>query len=461
VTTPPDPLALLRSRAYVRLLVVAAILGVPVSAAAYGFLALVNYLQEEIFTHLPHGLGFATEPLWWPLPVLAVGGVLAALAIRYLPGRGGPSPADGFKLHGPPTPAELPGVIFAALATLVFGAVLGPEMPLILIGGGLVLVALRAARRQVPDQARSVLASSGSFASISTLFGSPILGAFLLMEASGLAGAMMEVVLLPGLLAAGIGSLIFVGLDNWTGLGTFSLAIPGLPPFSQPTVGEFGWALVIGVAAALLGTGIRWLGRLLHPYAERWILLAVPLAGLAVAGLAILYAASTGQASSDVLFSGQSALPHLVQHSASYTVGALLLLLACKGLAYGVSLSSFRGGPVFPAMFIGAAGGIAMSHLPGLPVIAGVAMGIGAMSVVMLTLPLTSVLLPTVLLLSDGLAVMPLVIVAVVVGHVAAARIAPAPVAEGRPRRRAHPVPGRWRHGRGADRHSGQRSGTT
>jgi hypothetical protein len=59
-------------------------------------------------------------------------------------------------------------------------------------------------------------------------------------------------------------------------------------------------------------------------------------------------------------------------------------------------------------------------------------MGIGAMSVVMLTLPLTSVLLPTLLLLSDGLAVMPLVIVAVVVAHVAAARITPAPVAEDR-----------------------------
>jgi len=61
---PADPVALLRSRAYVQLLVVAAVLGVPVSAAAYGFLALVNYLQQEIFTHLPHGLGFATEPVW-------------------------------------------------------------------------------------------------------------------------------------------------------------------------------------------------------------------------------------------------------------------------------------------------------------------------------------------------------------------------------------------------------------
>ena len=437
---PADPVALLRSRAYVQLLVVAAILGVPVSAAAYGFLALVNYLQKEIYTHLPHGLGFTTEPLWWPLPVLAVGGVLAALAICYLPGRGGPSPADGFKMHGPPTPVQLPGVIFAALATLVFGAVLGPEMPLILIGGGLVLVVLRAARRQIPDQGRAVLASSGSFASISTLLGNPLLGAFLLMEASGLGGPMLGLVLLPGLLAAGVGTLIFVGLDSWTGLGTFSLAIPGLPHFSHPNIGEFGWALVIGVAAALLGTGIRWLGRLLHPYAERWTLMAVPLAGLVVAALAVLYAEGTGKASSDVLFSGQSALPGLIQHASSYTVGALLLLMVCKGLAYGVSLSSFRGGPIFPAMFIGAAGGIAMSHLPGLPVVAGVAMGIGAMSAVMLTLPLTAVLLPSLLLLSDGLAVMPLVIVAVVVAYVAAARIAPAPAAKDSPA--AQPSPG-------------------
>jgi hypothetical protein len=53
-----DPQALLRTRSYVGLLVMAAVIGVPVSAAAYGFLALVAYLQKEIFTHLPHGLGF-------------------------------------------------------------------------------------------------------------------------------------------------------------------------------------------------------------------------------------------------------------------------------------------------------------------------------------------------------------------------------------------------------------------
>jgi hypothetical protein len=57
--------------------------------------------------------------------------------------------------------------------------------------------------------------------------------------------------------------------------------------------------------------------------------------------------------------------------------------------------------------------------------VAGMAAGIGAMSVTMLGLPLTSVLLATVLLSSDGIAVTPLVIVAVVVAYVCAARLDP------------------------------------
>ena len=189
---------------------------------------------------------------------------------------------------------------------------------------------------------------------------------------------------------------------------------------------EFGWAVAIGAAAPFAGWGIRWLGRRLYTYAERQPLLTLPLAGLAVAGLAIGYAEATGKGTDDVLFSGQSALGPLIQHSATYTVGALLILMACKALAYGISLGTFRGGPIFPALFIGAAGGIAMSHLPGLSLVPAVAMGLGAMSAVMLTLPLTSVLLATILLFSDGLAVTPLVIVAVVVAYVVAARIEPA-----------------------------------
>src|SRR4029450_1635049 len=186
------------------------------------------------------------------------------------------------------------------------------------------------------------------------------------------------------------------------------------------------WALLCGLPPAVLGTGIRRLALALRPHVERRLLLVTPLAGLAVGGLALVYAPTTGHGFSEVLVSGQDALGPFVSQSASYSVGALLLLVACKGLAYSVSLASFRGGPVFPAMFLGAAGGVALSHLPGLPLVPGVAMGIGAMSVLMLTLPMTSVLLATLLLASDGLTVMPLVIVAVAVAYVASPRLPPA-----------------------------------
>ena len=186
-TTPPDPAALLRSRSYLVLLALAAIIGVPISAVAYGFLALVGKLQQWVFTDLPKGLGFHGTPLWWPLPVLALAGLLVGLTLRHLPGTGGHSPADGLQAGGPPLAlADLPGVVLAALATLSLGVVLGPEAPLIALGGGLGACAVRLARKDAPPQVTTMMAAAGSFTAISTLFGSPLLGAFLLMEAAGI-----------------------------------------------------------------------------------------------------------------------------------------------------------------------------------------------------------------------------------------------------------------------------------
>ncbi|MBQ1088080.1 chloride channel protein [Streptomyces sp. B93] len=429
--SPPDPLAVLRSRRYAALLVLSALLGAPVSAAAFGFLALVGELQPLLYTDLPEALGLDGTPAWWPLPLLAVGGLLTALSIRYLPGTGGHEPTAGFKAGSPPGLAELPGVALAALATLVFGAVLGPEAPLIALGGGLAVGFLRLVKRDAPQQTSAMVGAAGSFAAISALLGSPLLGAFLLMEASGLGGAMLGLVLVPGLLAAGIGALIFTGLGSWTGLGTYSLALHDVPGAHDPTAAEFGWALVVGVSAALAGAAIRWLSTRLKTRLEGRRVTATVLVGLAVAGLAVGYAQATDHPATDVLYSGQDALNPLLTHSSAYTVGALLLLVLCKGLAYCLSLSGFRGGPIFPAMFTGAAGGIALSHLPGLTLAAGFAMGVGAMAVAMLRLPLTSVLLATLLLGREGLTVMPLVIVAVVVSHVVSAKLTrPAPAPE-------------------------------
>jgi H+/Cl- antiporter ClcA len=397
-----------------------------VSFVAYWFLKGTQETQSWLYSTLPKQLGFAGAPAWWPIPLLIVGGLVVALAILYLPGTGGHVAVFGFKPSST-QPIELPGVIVAAFVTLSCGAVLGPEAPLVAIGGGLAVLIIHLIRRDAPAMAVTVIGAAGSFAAISTLLGSPITAAFLLMEAAGLGGPTLGIVMLPGLLAAGVGSLIFVGLNSWTGYGTFSLAVPGIPHFARPDGKELLWALVIGVAAAVVGTAIRRLGLLLLPLIERARLLVTPAIGLAVGLLAVAFVEGSGQSNSYVLFSGQTQLAPLIEHAGTFSVGALALMLVCKGLAYAGCLSSFRGGPVFPGLFLGAAGGILFSHLPGLPMIAGAAMGIGAMLTVMLNgMPLTSVLLVEILFPSDAVALAPLVIVAVVVSHVLAVWLAPA-----------------------------------
>jgi H+/Cl- antiporter ClcA len=170
---PTGPGSLIRSRQYRVLLVFAAMIGVLVSLASWGFLELVYYIQHGVYKDLPSDLGYNAVPWWWPLPWLALAGVLTALAILRLPGRGGHVPADGLKTGGAPTkPIELPGILLAALATLGLGLVLGPEAPLIALGMGLGALAMRLARKDAPDQALALMAAAGAFAAISSLFGS-------------------------------------------------------------------------------------------------------------------------------------------------------------------------------------------------------------------------------------------------------------------------------------------------
>ena len=186
-----------------------------------------------------------------------------------------------------------------------------------------------------------------------------------------------------------------------------------------------GWAIVFGLTAPFVGRAIQLLALGVRPHVERRMVLLMPVLGVLIGGLAVGFAEATGHGASNVLFSGQDQLGPFLEGAAGWSVGALLLLVACKGLAYALSLSSFRGGPVFPALFIGAAGGMAASGLPGLELVPATAMGIGAMCTVMLGLPLTATLLATLLMGSDGIAATPLVIVAVVVAYVTTAHLTP------------------------------------
>src|SRR3954453_16679454 len=299
--SPMDPVAVIRSKASLPALVLAAALGIPVSAVAYGFLALVTHAQQFIFDDLPGDVFSGGTPAWRPVPWLVLCGVLTGMTVRHLPGNGGHSPAFGFQTGGgPPVDRELPAIVLASFATLALGAVLGPEAPLIAIGGGLAALVVHLVKKDAPPMAGTVIASAGSFAAISTLLGAPLLGAFLIMEAAGIAGAALSLVALPGLLASGIGALVFVGMNAWTGLGTFSLALPTVPPGLAPTIASLLWAVPVGILGAVLGWAVRWVGLSVRPHVHRNRVPVTVVLGLLIGVCATAFQVTTGRPFTEV-----------------------------------------------------------------------------------------------------------------------------------------------------------------
>ena len=185
----------------------------------------------------------------------------------------------------------------------------------------------------------------------------------------------------------------------------------------------------------------------------------LPAIGLIIGGLAIAFSQITGKGVDEVLFSGQDQLPGLVGQAGTWSLAALAWLIVFKGLAYGLSLGSFRGGPTFPALFLGAAAGIMCSHLAGFPLSAAVPVGMGAAIVAVLRLPLAAVVLATLLTSHAGPKVEPLIILGVVVAYVVTLVMTRPPAPTSAPRDLANPGTGAKRVTRArAGPNAGQRT---
>jgi H+/Cl- antiporter ClcA len=255
----------------------------------------------------------------------------------------------------------------------------------------------------------------------------------LLIEAAGLGGSRLPLVLVPGLLASAIGSLVWIGMGSWTGLSTSDIAIGSLqlPEFARPDVADFGWSIALAVVVAVVTFAIFRLAKATHRIAAPRPFLVLPVVGIAVAGLAIGFAEAADKPVTEALFSGETAIGPLVTSPEAWSLSALALLIAFKGVAYGLSLGSFRGGPVFPALFLGAAGGMMAAQLPGFGFTPAVAVGLAAAVTAVLRLPLTGAVLGIVLTAPGGPGASPLIIVGVVIAYLTtlalAARFAEAP----------------------------------
>ncbi|MEO3972651.1 chloride channel protein [Streptomyces sp. CAU 1734] len=410
---------MLLSRDYLRLLLLSALIGVPIALACFFFVSLQHEIQHAVWTSLPEAVGYHRPPWWWPLPALLLAGLLLAPIVTRAPGGGGHLPVHG--LGGPPLgPSALPGVVFAALATLPLGVVLGPEAPLMALGSGLALLAIRSARRAENPKAVLVLGTTGSTAAISTILGGPIVAAVMVVEAAGLAGPRLVVLLLPCLLASGVGALVFTGFGSWTGFSIGALELPSVPSDVNPDAGDFLWGIPVAVVIAAVVSTAHRLGALTAEWTARRTAVRTVLAACGVGVAISAYALITGRDPAEAALSGQATLGTLAADPHSWPVAALFVLVLCKGLAWGISLGALRGGPIFPSVLIGAAFGVGCAGLPGFGTTPALAVGIVTATAVVTRLPVTSSVLAVLLLGDDAHHQMPLITVCAVVGFVTA-----------------------------------------
>jgi H+/Cl- antiporter ClcA len=392
---------------YLRLVLLGAVIGIPAALLASVFLSLVHHLEHWLWHDLPHRLHESSPPWYLVIGLPVAGACLVVIARRFLPGDGGHSPLHGFA-GKPPLISYAPGIALAAIGTLSFGAVLGPEGPLIALGAIVGIVITRLARLGAKESA--VLGNAGSFAAVSALFGGPIVGGVLMMEGAIGFGASTIAILLPGFVAAGVGYVVFVGFGDWGGLHAQAIAFPGLPEYTGVHVGDTGLAILVGVLTALVVVVVR---RFAFSVSDREKRLGMPLL-LILGGLTVgLLAQAANWLDADaetVLFSGQAGVPAVVAEDSAKIV---LIVLVAKALAYGVCLGcGFRGGPVFPAIFLGAALAtfpvIWFDVSPTLAVAVGTAAGMAAVTRMLLT----PILFATLLVGPAGVDAVPAAVVA-------------------------------------------------
>jgi H+/Cl- antiporter ClcA len=406
--TVPQSQEPLQGAAYLRLILLGALIGIPAALVAAGFLAFVHLLEEWLWDDLPSALGSSSPPWYLVIGLPVVGALVVVAARTLLPGDGGHSPLAG--IGGGVTPlAYAPGVALAAIGTLAFGAVLGPEAPLIALGSVVGMAVTPVVK--LSERETQVIATAGSFSAISALFGGPLVAGVLLLESGVGLGAAVIPALLPGLVSAAVGYLVFVGLGDWGGLSTTTLSVSGLPAYDGTRLWDLLIAVGIGLVAAVLVFAVKRIATAVDGLHRRRIGLAGLLVGGGlVVGLLAQLVELLGADSQEVLFSGQTGIPELIREGST---SVLLTLLAAKALGYAICLGcGFRGGPVFPAIFLGVGlGALAVVWFDVSPTLA-VAVGAAAGMASTTRLLFSSLLLAALLTGREGLDAMPAAVLA-------------------------------------------------
>ena len=343
-----------RARTMLVLSLPALVIGIFSSLVLIVVMKVAAVLQRYLWISLPARFDLDMNSPMWILLMLTLTGIAVGLVIRYMPGHAGPDPATEPLIGAPVSVMALPGLIIALVLGLAGGVSLGPEHPIMAVN---IALAVAIGARLLPRVGTldwTILAAAGT---IGALFGTPVAAALVFSQTlNGSNDVPLWDRLFAPLMAAAAGALttdLFFHPD-------FSL--PALQYPEMRLVDIFSGAVVAAIAIALGMIAVWCLPRahrLIHQLKHPVLILGVGGFLLGVLGLV------GGEVT---LFKGLDEMRQLstVQH---YSVATLLMFAVVKLAALVIaSACGFRGGRIFPVVFVGVALGMMLhQHVEAVP----------------------------------------------------------------------------------------------
>ncbi|EFA6861556.1 TPA: ion channel protein [Escherichia coli] len=343
-----------RARTMLLLSLPAVAIGIASSLILIVVMKIASALQNLLWQRLPGTLGIAQDSPLWIIGVLTLTGIAVGLVIRFSQGHAGPDPACEPLIGAPVPPSALPGLIVALILGLAGGVSLRPEHPIMTVN---IALAVAIGARLLPRVNRmewTILASAGT---IGALFGTPVAAALIFSQTlNGSSEVPLWDRLFAPLMAAAAGALT-------TGLffhPHFSLPIAHYGQMEMTDILSGAIVAAIAIAAGMVAV---WCLPRLHSMMHQ---MKNPVLVLGIGGFILGILGVIGGPVS--LFKGLDEMQQMVANQAFSTSDYFLLAVIKLAALVVAAASGFRGGRIFPAVFVGVALGLMLhEHVPAVP----------------------------------------------------------------------------------------------
>lgn len=343
-----------RARTMLLLSLPAVAVGIASSLILITVMKIASVLQNLLWQRLPDSLGIPLDSPLLIIGILTLTGGVVGLVIRFSQGHAGPDPACEPLIGTLVPPSALPGLIVALILGLAGGVSLGPEHPIMTVNIALaVAIGVRLMPR-VNTMEWTILASAGT---IGALFGTPVAAALIFSQTlNGNNEVPLWDRLFAPLMAAAAGALT-------TGLffhPHFSLPIAH---YGQMQITDILSGAIVAAIAIAAGMIAVWCLPRLHTMMHR---LKNPVLILGLGGFLLGILGVIGGPVS--LFKGLDEMQQMTMNQAFSTSDFFLLAVIKLAALVVAAASGFRGGRIFPAVFVGVALGLMLhAHVPTVP----------------------------------------------------------------------------------------------